>query len=280
MYKSEYIINNKFEKIVIIGDIHGDLKRLKNILINENVINNKLQWLHENIMVIQMGDQIDSLNRINNIEEWELIQDIEVLNFTNLLSKIAKEKNSYFISIIGNHELMNIMGNFSYVSQNSLYKERINNFQVKGIYNQILCNRPIVFKVNNLLFCHAGIIKNHLDILDKYNKDIFYLNEIWSNYVLTGKVEPKDREIFYKLIFDTDSILWHRIEQSKEDINYILNKLQLNYIFIGHNTVDNIMIKDNICYTDNGISRSYGREYYQYLVIDSNNNVNVSKINI
>jgi len=280
MYNTEYIINNKFEKIVVIGDIHGDLKRLKNILINENVINNKLQWLQENIMVIQMGDQIDSLNRMNNIEEWELIQDIEVLNFTNLLSKKAKEKNSYFISIIGNHELMNIMGNFSYVSQNSLYKERINNFQVKGIYNHILCNRPIIFKVNNLLFCHAGIIKNHLDILDKYNKDIFYLNELWSNYVLTGKVEPKDREIFYKLIFDNDSILWHRIQQSKEDINYILNKLHVNYIFIGHNTVDNIMIHDNICYTDNGISRSYGREYYQYLVIDKNNNVNVSKINI
>ena len=30
MYNTEYIINNKFEKIVVIGDIHGDLKRLKN----------------------------------------------------------------------------------------------------------------------------------------------------------------------------------------------------------------------------------------------------------
>ena len=43
---SNYNINNyKFDKTIIIGDIHGDIKRLKNILINDNIINNNLEWI-------------------------------------------------------------------------------------------------------------------------------------------------------------------------------------------------------------------------------------------
>ena len=34
MFDIQYIYNNHYN-IIIIGDIHGDLKRLKNILLNE-----------------------------------------------------------------------------------------------------------------------------------------------------------------------------------------------------------------------------------------------------
>ena len=138
MFNNSYIYEKNFSKIVIIGDIHGDIKRLINILLNENILNNNLEWIAYNIIVIQLGDQIDSLNRINNLKEWEELKDIEVINFTNILSNLAKIKNSLFISLNGNHELMNILGNFSYVSNKSIYNERISNFQKNGIYNIIL----------------------------------------------------------------------------------------------------------------------------------------------
>ena len=124
MFNIEHIYNNSYSNIIIIGDIHGDFKRLKNILLNENVITNNLEWIKEDTIVIQLGDQIDSANRNQMISEWEMIKDVEVLNFTDLLSKLAKTKNSHFISIIGNHELMNFLGDFSYVSS-SLYCDAI-----------------------------------------------------------------------------------------------------------------------------------------------------------
>ena len=83
MFDIQYIYNNHYNNIIIIGDIHGDLKRLKNILLNENIITKNLEWIKENIIVIQLGDQIDSANRNKFINEWEVIKDIEVLNFTN-----------------------------------------------------------------------------------------------------------------------------------------------------------------------------------------------------
>lgn len=270
MFNNSYIYNKQFDKILIIGDIHGDLKRLKNILINDNIINNNLQWIAYNTIVIQLGDQIDSLNRNEHINNWEIISDVEVINFTNILSNLALTKNSFFISINGNHELMNILGNFSYVSNNSKYLNRLNSFKKNGIYSNILANRPLVVKVNDLIFCHAGITKKHLDLLDKYNKDIFYINEIWKKFVLLNIVDVKDKELFDNIILDNDGIVWTRQQQSKEDVTYILNKLKCNFIFIGHNTVDTISLHNNTWYIDNGISRAYGKEKYQYLKIVGN----------
>tara|TARA_B000000437_G_scaffold219291_1_gene200737 strand:+ start:2357 stop:3190 length:834 start_codon:yes stop_codon:yes gene_type:complete len=277
MYSNSYNFNNNFDKIIVIGDIHGDLKRLKHILVNDNIINKDLEWIANNVIIIQVGDQIDSLNRHDNIEEWEILKDIEVLNFTNLLSKLALENNCLFISLNGNHELMNILGNFSYVSKNSFYENRLNNFKFKGIYNDIIGNRPIIIKVNDLIFCHAGIKKIHLDILDKYNKDIFYLNTIWKKFVLLNKVDFNDKEIFDKIILNDEGILWTRNEDSPNDINYVLNKLNSSFIFIGHNTVPNILLNNKIWYVDNSISRSYGKNNYEYIRIQ-NKNITIVKI--
>ena len=67
------------DRLVIIGDIHGDIKRFKNILIDAKIINNNIEWIAEpkNTIVIQMGDQIDSLNRMTD-NDWEVIEDIEM----------------------------------------------------------------------------------------------------------------------------------------------------------------------------------------------------------
>lgn len=272
MYSNYNIDNYKFNKILIIGDIHGDIKRLKNILINDNIINNNLEWICNNTIIIQLGDQIDSLNRGNNIEEWENLNDLEVLNFTNLLNKLAIEKNSLFISLNGNHELMNILGNFTYVSKKSYNENRINNFKIKGNYRNILGNRPIIVKINDLIFCHAGLKKKHLDILNKYNKDIFYLNIVWSNFVLLNKIENKyDQEILNEIILNDDGILWTRNLDNINDIDYVLDNIDCQYMFIGHNTVNNIQLVNKIWFTDSGLSRAYGKNNFEYIqIIDKN----------
>ena len=75
------------DRLIIIGDIHGDIKRLKTILIDAKIINNNIEWIAQppNTVVVQMGDQVDSLNRDDSVENWEVIEDIEVIYFTNLI---------------------------------------------------------------------------------------------------------------------------------------------------------------------------------------------------
>ncbi len=273
------------DKLIVIGDIHGDIKRLKNILIDAGIINTNLEWISYNTIVVQMGDQIDSINRDNNYPEWEKLKDIEVLYFTNTLNNIAYTKNSRFISLIGNHEMMNVFGNFSYVSSNSNFNERLEYFKPKGKLSNILSNRPIILKIGELLFCHSFFKKEHYDLLKKYNKHPSYLNTIWKNLMLYNNVFPDDNELFTKIILDSENgILWNRTlfntdDESKfyELISVIMD-LDCNYMFIGHTPIEKItLLSSHIWCMDTGISRAFNRKSYQYIEIQ-NNTINIKNI--
>jgi len=275
----EYEHNNR---IVIIGDIHGDIRRFKDILIDAKIINKNIEWIAEpkNTIVIQMGDQVDSVNRDPSLEEWEVLSDVEMIYFTDLLNKIALSKGGRVISLIGNHELMNIIGNFSYVSNNSLnnnYK-RQELFKPGGTLSAILSQRPLVVKIGKLLFCHAGLTLEHLNILSKYNKDISYINTIWKNFIKNNAIKIEDKEIFENIILDMDGMLWTRDLNNGEDLIRLKEQLGCIYMFVGHTVVERVkLINDFIWYTDTGISRSFGNTSYQYIDI-FNNQLNIKNV--
>ena len=275
----EYEHNNR---IVIIGDIHGDIRRFKDILIDAKIINKNIEWIAEpkNTIVVQMGDQIDSINRDRTLDEWEVLPDIEMIYFTNLLNKIALSKGGRVISLIGNHELMNTIGNYSYVSDKSLkdnYK-RQELFKPGGTLSAILSQRPLVVKIGQLLFCHAGLTLEHLNILSKYNKDVSYINTIWKNFIKNNAILAEDKEIFEDIILDGDGILWTRDLDGKGDLIKMLEKLGCVYMFVGHSVVEQVkLINDHVWYTDTGISRAFGNTSYQYIDI-FNNQINIKDV--
>ena len=261
------------DRLVIIGDIHGDIKRLKTILIDAKIINNNIEWIADppNTVVVQMGDQVDSLNRDESIAEWEVLDDVEVIYFTNLLDKFAQSKGGRFISIIGNHEFMNVIGNYSYVSSKSMANnenKRRELFKAKGVLSPILSKRPIVLKIGELFFCHAGLTTKHLELLKKYGKDISYINRIWKNFVLHGNVLKEDKELFDNILLDYNGILWTRELDNQNDLNELLKSINCTFMFVGHTVMDGIKFYNNkVWYTDTGISRAFGNNKYQYMEI-------------
>ncbi len=257
------------KRLIIIGDVHGDLKRFKNILKDANIINDDLEWIASppDTIVVQLGDQVDSLNRNPVIENWEILEDYNMLYFTNSLHNIAKTKGGKVISLIGNHELMNVIGDFSYVSPQSRIANRQKYFQPTGTLSSILAYRPIVVKIGELFFCHAGIKKEHIQLLRDANKPIEYLNELWKNFILTGNILIEDQAIFQNIIIGMSGILWNR--ELDDQINDILKILGCEYMFIGHNPVEKIQIQnDKIWLVDTCISRAFGGNTYQYIDIN------------
>jgi hypothetical protein len=260
------------KRIIIIGDIHGDIRRFKNILVNAKVINNNLEWIAEppETVIVQLGDQIDSLNR-NTTENWEVLKDYEMIYFTDYLNLIARAKGGYCISLIGNHELMNIIGDFSYVSDNSNSDIRKQLFKPKGTLALTLAKRPLIFKIGDLIFCHAKLDIEHLNILKKYNKDIFYINEIWKKYLENEKILIEDKEIIDGVIIGPSGLLWNRKENDKASTSILFKELKISYMFLGHTSYDKIQLRDNqIWYCDTGISRAFGKNTYQYIDINKN----------
>jgi len=256
-------------RIVVIGDIHGDLKRFKNILLNEKIINNNFEWIAEpkNTIIVQLGDQVDSLNRAN-YNNWEVLPDIEMIYFTNNLDMLARSKGGMVISLIGNHELMNTIGDFTYVSEKSKSEYRKDIFKPLGSLALILAKRPLIVKIGDLIFCHAKLSLEHLLILEKYNKNISYINDLWNKYLLKIPILIEDKEILDKIIFSQDGILWSRSENDIIKTAELFKKLNCIYMFVGHTPFPEIKFIDNqIWYCDTGISRAFGSDKYQYLNI-------------
>lgn len=267
----EYETNSR---MVVIGDIHGDIRRFKDILIDAKIINANIEWVAEppNTIVVQMGDQVDSINRDSALEDWEVLPDVEMIYFTNLLNKMALSKGGRVISLIGNHELMNIIGNYSYVSPKSLGNNRGELFKPGGSLSAILSQRPIVVKIGGFLFCHAGLTQDHLNILKKYNKDVSYINTIWKNFVKTNAILLEDKEIFENIILGNEGILWTRDLNDAEGVMKMLDSIDCLYMFVGHTVVEHVkLINHRIWYVDTGISRSFGNNAFQYIDIVNNN---------
>ena len=279
---------NNAERIIIIGDVHGDIRRFKSVLIDSKIINDNLEWIANppNTIIVQLGDQIDSLNRNTN-ENWEILNDYEMIYFTEHLNNIARVKGGFCISLIGNHELMNVIGDFSYVSQSSMNNNDNNKeiarrdlFKPKGSIGLMLGKRPLIIKIKDLLFCHAKLELEHLEILKKYNKDIFYINSIWSNYLENNKINIEDKEILDKIIIGSNGILWNRNENKRDETEQLFKELNISYMFLGHTALDRISLVDNqIWYCDTGLSRAFGTTKYEYIDINKNN-INVKTISI
>lgn len=138
------------ERMIVIGDIHGDLDKLIDCLVlskcvklpgplppqeartNMSMYNffNGIQWTGGKTFIIQLGDQIDRVRPDeldqNNIAVTKAFEDegssLHIFYLLWYLNVLAYKHGGRVISIIGNHEFMNVNGDFRYVSQHE-FKE-------------------------------------------------------------------------------------------------------------------------------------------------------------
>lgn len=271
------IIENA-SKIVVIGDVHGDIERLVKMVKSIGLFSNSLEWIAEPIdtVVVQLGDQIDSLNRNDNAnnQNWEQYPDVEVLGFMDRLDAIAQQASGgrgRVLSLLGNHELMNVFGLFDYVSPQSMsavggLPSRMALFSPGGQFAQMLANRNIVVQVGPFLFCHGGILPKHLDYV---NNNFEIINASIQKFLRKEQVSPTEEYIIRDIIFNnTEGIVWlrkyidmlnHEPQILKMVIDNICERTNTQVLFVGHNTLPEItrVADGKLYFTDAGFSRAY-----------------------
>jgi len=209
------------DRVIALGDIHGDWQLLLRCLKLAKVINDdfkyddekdskfwiekewvdipnlNLKWTGGNTYVVQVGDQIDRCrpNYFKCDDPKATVDDeasdIKILKFMTYLHTLAIEHKGAVISLLGNHELLNVEGNMNYVSYKGLeefkkYKKEISNksepktwgaarreaFKRGGLIANFLgCTRLSTVIIGSNLFAHAGILSNTLKSLDIHNQD-------------------------------------------------------------------------------------------------------------
>lgn len=254
-------------RIIVIGDIHGDIEQIGKILFSLKLFDSDLNWIAEpaNTIVVQMGDQIDSFRGTQN--DWEIVPDLEVMRFMDKMDEHAKLKGGRVISMCGNHELMNVMGDFSYVSPHSMQMTGgpINRHALFNDGNEF-CTRLMlrypILKVGTILFAHAAILPHHIEIM---NGDFNATYELFRKFLKKESLTQEEQYKSLRLFIHPDSLLWSRYytevneSEAQEAINKVLEMTGCNCICVGHTVHPEIHSKfqGKVWFVDNGISRSF-----------------------
>ena len=258
------------KNIICIGDIHGDFELLIASLKLANVIDDDLKWKAKNTYVVQLGDQIDSYRPSQNMDKkirTNEPKELKILLYMTYLNINAQKYNSAVISLIGNHELMNIYNDFSYVEKEG-FKEfetfftheygktgrliRENVFKPGNILSTLIgCTRQVIVKINDILFVHGGILT---EVAEKFS--ITDINQIMAIY-LFNELKEIDKKIFDELFNSSISPLHTREYHTKNYCNCIdmvLIKYKAKCIVVGHTPIlkKNNVLKCNkkIIFTD------------------------------
>ena len=255
-------IIGKRDRIVAIGDLHGDWKLTLKILKIAKVIDNNNNWIGGDTVVVQVGDQIDRCRPLGPTNKCDMegttlndeASDEKIMKFMSNLNNKAKKDNGMVISLLGNHELLNAQGSMNYVSRKGLLEygkdiktgmeKRIKLFSPGNrIGNFMGCNRVSFVIIGSFIFVHGGItneiinklnIKNRNDLV-KINSNVRkwllgLINFDNINTIINGEIEG--------------SIFWSRIlgtmgpnksyESCEKSLDKVIELFNLKGMIIGH----------------------------------------------
>ena len=95
-------------RVVAIADVHGGLEQFLSILGRTGLVNEENRWVGGCTTLIQVGDLIDRGP-----------YDRAVLDLIIELQKKAPRHGGQVLVALGNHEVMNVMGDLRYVTNES-----------------------------------------------------------------------------------------------------------------------------------------------------------------
>ena len=97
--------SSPIHRIVAIGDLHGDFSAWRDIVRSAQLVDEDGRWVGGEAVLVQTGDVVD-----RGPDSLKIIQDLM------RLQQEAERVNGRIIAVVGNHEAMNVTGDFRYVS--------------------------------------------------------------------------------------------------------------------------------------------------------------------
>jgi hypothetical protein len=312
-------ILDKVDRLIVLGDIHGDFKLLIHLLNIAKVIEinkeNKIIWTGGSTYVVQVGDQVDRCRPMNNMicsnpqtTIDDEASDLKIMELCNNLNQQAIKVGGKFISLLGNHEILNSLGALTYVSYFGLkqfehYKDP-KNPELKfssgeearkhafapgnEIATMMACTRLPAVIVGSNLMVHAGIVDGLINEIGLTSIDDLENINIAIRMWLLGLLKKK--YIKHIIKSSPNSMFWTRIlgqippnvplsdPMCISHIGNVLDLFKIGSIIVGH-TPQSFFYSDDINQTcdgkvwrvDNGSSSAFDR--FDNVKMTSGNNI-------
>ena len=278
------------QRIVAIGDVHGDYDQFVDVLRTAGLIDEKGKWSGRKTHLVQTGDVLD--RGPASRKAMDLLMELE---------KQAKKAGGAVHALLGNHEAMNIYGDLRYVSpeefesyrskkseemRDKLFALTVEELKNKGtpppqgdeFRKKFDEEHPLGWVDQRLAFGHEGKYYKWLiqhDVMVKINDVIFLHAGISPKYAATTMQEfnqkvRKELEDFNTLengmAMDQDGPLWYRgLAQLPEQdlaahVDQVLKTHDAAHIVIGHTPSPAVRTRfgGKVITIDVGLSKVFG----------------------
>jgi hypothetical protein len=154
------------KRVIAIADLHGDYDQAVKVLQMANLVDENAKWIGRNDTLVQTGDIVD--------------RGPDVIKLYKMMQRLTKEASAAggkVIQLLGNHELMNMMEDYRYVTKEDIdtfggLDERKKAFTLEGWVGKYLRNLGITAIVDDTVYAHGGISpKWALVGVEKINQD-------------------------------------------------------------------------------------------------------------
>lgn len=257
------------EKIVVVGDLHGDYEHFVEILKGIGLVDSSLSWTGGQAFLVQTGDVLDRGPDARKI--FDLIRRLETE---------AQAAGGQVQMLIGNHEEMNITGiAFDYEDyvtveqfisflpedyvarkQKELEKKARGGRDIKRLWQEVMdyelearkkylvnfnqkygkwiARKNAVIKINDTVFVHGGISEEFSRWkLEDINNRLRHELAVFQKAILNLS-PPADMKL--EIVYRSNGPLWYRElalangSVSEEQVDRILNNLEARQIIVAH----------------------------------------------
>ena len=240
-----------------IGDVHGDAERLVATLVRHKIVEttgSSMKWTKPGIVVILMGDVLDARSRHGEFGDmlFEKTQsDLWILEFLRVAASEAEKEGSTLVALLGNHEILNLRGDFQYVSPHHIPSADARRAYMQQAGSDVfsaLFHTSIVY--NGVHYSHAGYP------LNATTKQKQLMNKRATRALTAMASDP-----------DLEALVSHRDymrsgnKQKVFQVATLCRRNNFRHMVIGHNYTEGAGIVSDydglIIYTDVGLSRSF-----------------------
>jgi Calcineurin-like phosphoesterase len=222
--KAEY---RKVPRQLAISDI--DLKGFLKLLMGNGVIDKQLNWTFGDGHLVLTGDFFD-----------RGVQVTELLWFIYSLEDKAKAAGGYVHFVLGNHEIMNMNGDFRYVQPRYMENAALMKLGYLSLFDEQtelgrwLRTKNIVEKIGEVLYMHGGISSE----VNLFNATAPVINELARPYY--GDTSYLYPNVHVEILYSEVGPFWYRgyytgsPKATEAQIDSTLNIFGAKYIATGH----------------------------------------------
>lgn len=253
------------EKVLAISDIEGNFNAFANLLKGNQVINEQYEWTYGKGHLVLVGDFFDRGPQVT-----------ETLWLIYKLEAEAEQAGGSVHFILGNHETMNLLGDFRYVDPKYFVHASLFNLPYAHLYapNSILGEwlrtKNTMVKIGETLFCHGGISQDFMS----RELSIERVNDITRKYLDADPARVRNDDAAKAIFHRSDGILWYRgyvqMKTDSEKVAKALDFYEASNIVVGHTPVNKIcqLYGGRVVAID--VPHNMGEEHQQALLIEYN----------